>query len=896
MPTRIYEHSKVSNNLEGISMTGKEIEVVPSDPESEAEDEVEVNDDGDDEDYDSQSESDPGEDAECDATKDCIALTQEQQEENKKKFKDSHRTQSGVSTRVSVLKIVNKKTANSKRRTPKAPTEKQIDQVKDHVTNFMDDDIRSMVVRTFLLSTPPPKSFWLRNVVPFLVTNEGMGYNPKMWCMPNPSMIAKSFPDVIDRIKQRDYKAPKIGNFTTLHKAALDTAYQFMVTDWEKWHHSIRNDYRKAWLKRECHEKCEEARRNFGNQVNGTLMAAEEIKKIKEEYVRKVDNIPLDKEGQPLDDLASKLIPVPPPPTYQAVDKMFKKCRLVFWQLLTTQKHASDRDVWLDVLEWCAKNLVTIEGEKEFMEKVDKRVEENIQALFADKGIDARAERDKITAIKKRKREAIATAKEARKRPSSAMPPSALKASAEKDMACVKAKDSNNVQEEAEKGEKEGKPTLETKETHKVPTEKHSRSKRAIGIKTVLTQPEMPAKVTQSPCDSGKSKQFFGKDDLEDQKGNSKNKKRTEKPQDKPEWYSKAGKDKTEELIERLKVNDPILHDLLLTYGREVCGKKGASMFRAALLGIYCKHPVDVLNHYMGIDPKSVVPPMQKKRNSHDFTSPSNDFKDVAMECLRVMEIFLKSCEYGGVSPDRWLWDFILCSLMDDLEEEDLYQRSPDRDAFAKLVCLVLSGNTKDETCIRMTCELAKHGLLDVNAMADADLKTIQDIIRSGGYWSKRAVFLKEMSQGIRDKHGGRVPESLLALMAFDGIARKTAVLALNELLGKFEGIGTDIHVIETVKALLFILMQNRDQNVNATHAEASLRTWVPKHMYPVINKLFGSFSQLFTQNIPARANVFDNPEYLSRISKAAGMFLREDYHISLLFCMIHATRRRYRS
>jgi endonuclease III len=160
---------------------------------------------------------------------------------------------------------------------------------------------------------------------------------------------------------------------------------------------------------------------------------------------------------------------------------------------------------------------------------------------------------------------------------------------------------------------------------------------------------------------------------------------------------------------------------------------------------------------------------------------------------------------------------------------------------------------------------------------------------------NKRAEFLKQMSQGIRDKHGGKVPESLLALMAFDGIARKTAVLALNEALGKFEGIGTDIHVIETVKALLFILMNNKTHNVNATHAEASLRTWVPKHMYPVINKLFGSFSQLFTQNIPARANQFDNPEYLVRISKAAGMFLREPYHISLLFCMIHATRRRYR-
>jgi hypothetical protein len=105
-------------------------------------------------------------------------------------------------------------------------------------------------------------------------------------------------------------------------------------------------------------------------------------------------------------------------------------------------------------------------------------------------------------------------------------------------------------------------------------------------------------------------------------------------------------------------------------------------MFNAALLGIYCKQPVDVFKHYMGIGPESVVPPKQKKRNSPEFTLPSDDFKDLAMECLRVMEIFLKSCEYGGVSPDRWLWDFILCSLMDDLKEEELYQRSPDRDAF----------------------------------------------------------------------------------------------------------------------------------------------------------------------------------------------------------------------
>jgi hypothetical protein len=120
--------------------------------------------------------------------------------------------------------------------------------------------------------------------------------------------------------------------------------------------------------------------------------------------------------------------------------------------------------------------------------------------------------------------------------------------------------------------------------------------------------------------------------------------------------------------------------------------------------------------------------------------------------------------------------------------------------------------------------------------------------------------------------------------------------LALNEALGQFVGIGTDIHVIETVKSLDMIVLSDQKQNINAFHAEAALQTWVPKHMFPVINKIFGSFSQLFTQNIPARANSIGEEDitYIRSVCKAASN-IRERYHVSLLFCMLHSTRRRYR-
>jgi hypothetical protein len=203
MPTKIFD---LGDNLEGKARMDNEVEVghkssLVSDPESKEEEEP---DDAAGEDFSPEQVSNEEDGADMNAIKESNALTQEQQEENRKKFKDSHQIQSGVSTRISELRVVNKKTANAKRRTPKPPTKEQITEVTNHVTNFMVGDSRSMVVRTFLLSTPPPKSFWMRNVVPFLVANEGMGYDPKMWCMANPRMVAKSFPDVMDRIKQQD--------------------------------------------------------------------------------------------------------------------------------------------------------------------------------------------------------------------------------------------------------------------------------------------------------------------------------------------------------------------------------------------------------------------------------------------------------------------------------------------------------------------------------------------------------------------------------------------------------------------------------------------------------------------------------------------------------------------
>jgi endonuclease III len=341
------------------------------------------------------------------------------------------------------------------------------------------------------------------------------------------------------------------------------------------------------------------------------------------------------------------------------------------------------------------------------------------------------------------------------------------------------------------------------------------------------------------------------------------------------------------ELVEEIRAKDQILGQILDCYLETV---NDESKFLTAVKGCLHGSPQSVWKAHHAV-PGSWIhldPPAYEKIGTVvSFTVPGESFVQSAMDCFLVMKIFLTSCDNRRVAPDRWEWEHHLTKLMEEIGDFDENTKR-----FAQLVCLVLSGNTKDYGCITDTAKLAKAGKLTVNDLASANKTEIKKLIRPCGYHRKRAVYLIEMAKKIRDEHGGVVPDKLEALMDFLGVGRKTAILTLNETFGKFEGIGVDIHVTQCCLAFDFLKLP-QSLRCSPLHTEMALREFVPERKFPEINKIFGSVAQLFTQTLPLRAGQGDN-QIVSRICSAVCDFLHKDYHIELFFCMLKLLREQY--
>lgn len=78
---------------------------------------------------------------------------------------------------------------------------------------------------------------------------------------------------------------------------------------------------------------------------------------------------------------------------------------------------------------------------------------------------------------------------------------------------------------------------------------------------------------------------------------------------------------------------------------------------------------------------------------------------------------------------------------------------------------------------------------------ANAPLRELEQDIRSTGFYRNKARNLQNACRKLVERHGGKVPDTMEALRALDGIGRKTANVILATAFGKNEGIAVDTHV-----------------------------------------------------------------------------------------------------
>ena len=82
-----------------------------------------------------------------------------------------------------------------------------------------------------------------------------------------------------------------------------------------------------------------------------------------------------------------------------------------------------------------------------------------------------------------------------------------------------------------------------------------------------------------------------------------------------------------------------------------------------------------------------------------------------------------------------------------------------------------------------------------LDALANAPLEDIEDIVRPCGLFRTKAKSIKEACVTVRDVHGGKIPDNMDDLLSLSGVGRKIANLLLGDIYG-LPAIVADTHCI----------------------------------------------------------------------------------------------------
>ena len=89
-----------------------------------------------------------------------------------------------------------------------------------------------------------------------------------------------------------------------------------------------------------------------------------------------------------------------------------------------------------------------------------------------------------------------------------------------------------------------------------------------------------------------------------------------------------------------------------------------------------------------------------------------------------------------------------------------------------------------------------------LEAFAEADVSEVEALVHSCGFYKHKAQDIVLACQMLRDEFGGRVPDSMEALLTLPGVGRKTANLLLGDLYGRPGSVVCDTHCIRICNLL----------------------------------------------------------------------------------------------
>ncbi|KXN84574.1 hypothetical protein AN958_12322 [Leucoagaricus sp. SymC.cos] len=236
-----------------------------------------------------------------------------------------------------------------------------------------------------------------------------------------------------------------------------------------------------------------------------------------------------------------------------------------------------------------------------------------------------------------------------------------------------------------------------------------------------------------------------------------------------------------------------------------------------------------------------------RKRQASNASSSENGIKNPPMKRPRLAP------EDSHLAPDNWKVVYDTIKVMRSritapadimgCEQSKYKESDPKNRRFTTLVYLILSSQTKDEVTDAAVTKLrnAIGGTLSVKAILSVDESVIAESINKVGFWRRKAGYIKQAAQRLRDDFDSDVPKTMDDLCSLSGVGPKMAILVLHVAWDINQGIGVDSHVHRITNRLGWHSKPTKD----AEETRLNLQSWLPSELHREINLMLVGFGQI---------------------------------------------------
>ena len=161
---------------------------------------------------------------------------------------------------------------------------------------------------------------------------------------------------------------------------------------------------------------------------------------------------------------------------------------------------------------------------------------------------------------------------------------------------------------------------------------------------------------------------------------------------------------------------------------------------------------------------------------------------------------------------------------------------------FELLVAVILSAQCTDKRVNQVTPALFEVAPTP-EVMSALPLETIENLIRSCGFYHSKATYLKDMSTDIVNRFGGVVPSTLDELRTLKGVGRKTANVVYAVAFGG-QAIAVDTHVFRVSNRLGIACANNVLDTEKQLMQAIPSDQWADSHHYILLHGRYVCKSQ----------------------------------------------------